>query len=657
MKPAFALSFSADGISLHHHSDDDWFCIGTVPLDAPDFPDRMQALRDAGFALENDLSCKVVIPEDQIRFLTVEAEGPDADDTGQKVRDALTGATPYALDELAYDTATDGQQTRVAAVATQTLDEAREFATQHGFIPIVFSADTGPNPFPTEPIFLPRETTELPAAPEPADTAQEPEEEAESNTPVHAIAATDAPIAFRAQTAPGAEIGTGAADLGEAKLYKALALVAGVLAFAIGLWFLTGSEDEISPEPVLAQSVPDETASPSVPDQVLLEKAPEPEGDIAEIAVTPPPVEETSEPVTKRTEIPISPPVVEEKAEPTATDLAILEALDVIPTPVEQVARDPQAQQELQSQTGVVLTAPEALIPPPAVQSDDLYLSSLDPSNLSHDAVALPAAEKFDTDQPFEQPAAPSGAGTRFVLDERGLVTPTADGTLNPDGVMVFLGRPSSVPPEVPVRFEQEPIVEEGNDRLAGLRPKVRPGNLIEGFERQQLGGRTRDELSGLRPKLRPKSLQEQPQIDETPTALAVVRVPRPKSRPAGLAAASAPKANTTSANLGSTAAIDQSSDDVGSFAAKSVAPKIPSRASVARQATLDNAINLRKLNLIGVYGSPANRRALIRLPSGRYKKLKVGDRLDGGRVIAIGDSQLQYQKKGRNVTLKMPRS
>ena len=32
-----------------------------------------------------------------------------------------------------------------------------------------------------------------------------------------------------------------------------------------------------------------------------------------------------------------------------------------------------------------------------------------------------------------------------------------------------------------------------------------------------------------------------------------------------------------------------------------------------------------------------------------------VGDRLDGGRVAAIGESALQYSKNGRNVVLDMP--
>lgn len=85
------------------------------------------------------------------------------------------------------------------------------------------------------------------------------------------------------------------------------------------------------------------------------------------------------------------------------------------------------------------------------------------------------------------------------------------------------------------------------------------------------------------------------------------------------------------------------------------VTPRLPSSASVSRQATITNAINLRRLNLIGVYGTSADRRALVRLPSGRYRKVQVGDRLDGGRVVAIGDARLQYQKSGRNHTLEMP--
>ncbi|MGB2892436.1 MAG: hypothetical protein WBC03_05805, partial [Albidovulum sp.] len=85
--------------------------------------------------------------------------------------------------------------------------------------------------------------------------------------------------------------------------------------------------------------------------------------------------------------------------------------------------------------------------------------------------------------------------------------------------------------------------------------------------------------------------------------------------------------------------------------------PNMPTTVTVARQATVKNAIDLGKINLIGVYGSSANRRALVRMPSGRLLKVKIGDRLDGGQVAAIGDSELTYVKGGRSFTLKIQKN
>ncbi|WP_297339254.1 hypothetical protein, partial [Pseudophaeobacter sp.] len=62
-----------------------------------------------------------------------------------------------------------------------------------------------------------------------------------------------------------------------------------------------------------------------------------------------------------------------------------------------------------------------------------------------------------------------------------------------------------------------------------------------------------------------------------------------------------------------------------------------------------------RRVNLIGVSGKPSNRQALVLMPSGRTRQVRVGDRLDGGTVVAISESQLQYQKRGTNKTLKLP--
>ncbi|WP_243470720.1 hypothetical protein [Ruegeria denitrificans] len=610
---------------MHHRSDDDWFCIGEVALDASDLNAQLRDLQEKAFALENNLNCKVVIPTEQIRFLSVKSDDQTREDNAKQ---RLAEDTPYAVEDLVFDTATVGSTTYVAAVTRQTLDEARNFATEHGFIPVQFTTDTDPSTFPTEPLFEPSEAVS------PASRAKGQNQSDTAIPNVHPIAEDAAPDVFR--SAPTASAPSRIpSDLIE-KRYAIPAVAALGIVTVLGVWALTGSDDAQKPDPDTAQ-IANTTPTPTLQASDTPESPTEPETVELDPDITVP----EQEPATQTDDI---------ESELSPTDTAILEALNVVPTVVGEVARDPEPE-GLSIQPGIEVVAPDPLVPQALPPLEELYLASVDNSKLSTDAVALPQVQSFATDTPIEPIALPSVVDTQFELDDRGLVTPSVEGTLNPDGVVVYLGRPSKTPPEPPVRFEEEPTLEETPDRLAGLRPKPRPDNLIEQFERQQLGGRTLEELAGRRPKLRPASLQQQPQIDYTPTALAVVRVPRPKTRPAGLA----PSTGTQTANLGSTAAISQA--EAGSFQPRTVAPKIPSAASVARQATIDNALNLRKLNLIGVYGTPANRRALVRLPSGRYKKLKVGDRVDGGKVVAIGDSELRYQKKGRNLTLKMPRS
>ncbi|WP_209833362.1 hypothetical protein [Ruegeria sp. HKCCE3926] len=649
MKPAFALSFSATGITLHHRSDDDWFVVGTIPLDVPDLSAQMQALREKAFALENDLSCKLVLPEDQIRFLELSTDRLPPEDRAERIETALTEATPYALSELSYDSQTEGDTTFVAAVAVETLAEARTFASENGFVVVAFTAEDKEGAFPREALF--RETSDASDLSHPENQPSPVETDAvkqadDSDLPTHPIAGTAAPEAFRAprETTNNLDASSGV-NRSVIPVFAAVLLVGGL----VGVWLASGSD----PEQDQAEQSPAQVAVPAT--EPAAEPLPESELDTAALEA---PQQTVPDLATDDAEVPANEASETEtgtQPDLTATDAAILEALKVAPTAVDSVAQDPETLKGVEAVTGISTTAPAAPEIPETAEPQELYLASLDHADLFKDAVALPPDPSFDTDAPFEPDVSPNIAGTRFDLDENGLVVPTPEGTVNPAGVVVYLGRPSKVPPETPVRFEEEPVVDEVDDRLAGIRPKPRPADLVENFERGQLGGRSLEELASKRPKARPENLQTEPQVDEAPTALAVVRVPRPKSRPAGLAPAKSPASN--SSNLGSTAALDQKSDDAGSFQPKTVAPKIPSTASVARQATIDNAINLRRLNLIGVYGTPANRRALVRLPSGRYKKLKVGDRLDGGKVIAISDSELRYQKKGRNVTLAMPRS
>jgi len=81
----------------------------------------------------------------------------------------------------------------------------------------------------------------------------------------------------------------------------------------------------------------------------------------------------------------------------------------------------------------------------------------------------------------------------------------------------------------------------------------------------------------------------------------------------------------------------------------------LPTRASVARAATIENAINLREVALIGIYGTADNRRALVRLASGRYIRLTLGETFSGGwRIVAMDDSSIRVQKGNRTEILRI---
>ncbi|WP_372611127.1 hypothetical protein [Aquicoccus sp.] len=318
-------------------------------------------------------------------------------------------------------------------------------------------------------------------------------------------------------------------------------------------------------------------------------------------------------------------------------------------------AMTPDEAQTRYAVTGVWLRAPD---PPSEMEQatlDDLYVASIDPRVEEHDAVALPELVALQTDEAMAPPAAPFPRGTRFDLDERGLAVASEDGTLSPGGFLVYRGAPEAVPGDVPERDPEavEPETDESRAaraELAEVRPRPRPEDLIEDNERRNMGGTTWAEVARVRPQLRPeKDFAEITEAAEiTATEQAVAESPKPAPRPSGFSrlverAQEAESQETTQV----AAAVPQQ---------QSVTPSNPTTSSVAKAATIRNQLKMRQVNLIGVYGKPSSRRALVRMSNGRYQKVKVGDRLDGGQVQAIGETELRYQKRGREVILKMPR-
>ncbi len=87
----------------------------------------------------------------------------------------------------------------------------------------------------------------------------------------------------------------------------------------------------------------------------------------------------------------------------------------------------------------------------------------------------------------------------------------------------------------------------------------------------------------------------------------------------------------------------------------QATAPSLPTNASVAKQATTKRALNEQRVALLAVFGTPSSRFAMIRQANGAVKKVQVGDSIDGGRIGAITDTAIQYQRGGQIVTLSLP--
>lgn len=318
--------------------------------------------------------------------------------------------------------------------------------------------------------------------------------------------------------------------------------------------------------------------------------------------------------------------------------------------------------------TGIWESAPEQPLAGLETEIERLYLAAIDPVVIGADAIDIPRDERRLRDAALPRQANPPPPGVDILLGDNGLVTPTPGGTLNPDGIRVYSGPPpTGIPPRRPGSETANPAPTA--EALANARPRPRPEGLSEAAERARLGGRTLAELSAFRPRARPDSVTETfaalqaeaatiaaleadalaakeraeaaaaARANSSALAITASLVPRP--RPAGLAPAEPP---VTTASAGPSVQRSQR-----------VAPDEPTPVSVARQAT-ESGLRLNRMNLIGVFGTPNDRRALVRLPSGRLLRLKVGDRIDGGRVADIDDDRLRYSKGGRDFTLEMPR-
>jgi hypothetical protein len=367
------------------------------------------------------------------------------------------------------------------------------------------------------------------------------------------------------------------------------------------------------------------------------------------------------------------PPLAAEPAEIVAVLPDIDADLDLPPLDPLPEDRLPSLEEteRIYAEDGIWPRPPERPDLDPLGSTTEIYVASIDPDVPTIDAIAL-SDPGLDIGELLRRVPPPPPFGATPDRNAQGLVAPTPEGVLTPEGAFVVLGRPPVEAQPRPRDLAPPPASTPGDapattieDAILGtFEPQPRPADLEETRQRQVQGGFSDSELAGLRPDPRPASAQDAaaraslfPQADSAAPGddAAPADGAAPTFEASDLAVAASRLPTLRPGNIAALVAAAEA-DPGPAVAPEQVAraPSIPSSADVTRAATEANAIRLRDINLIGVTGTPSDRRALVRLPSGRFVRVAVGDRLDGGRVAAIGEGSLQYVRNGRNVTLEI---
>jgi len=324
-------------------------------------------------------------------------------------------------------------------------------------------------------------------------------------------------------------------------------------------------------------------------------------------------------------------------------------------------------------------------------------------------------------DLSFISPASPPPPDVTFARDADGFILATEEGTVTPDGAVVYAGLP-----DIAIALRPE-LTQDDLDRMALLAPApedviiiagrpdvvpaLRPANAqlpaalqtsqtndavlsaldqatnetvaatpgsvgLAGLTLQNSGAIGLDPaisqaraIVDLRPRLRPRGLAPAvdpgtPDITDILAGIAAEDASLRFDNSTSLAVALSRRPNGRPSSFGNVVAAARARQQTPAVAAaapvRTAAPTPPQNfapipGGVARAATEENAIGLHDINLIGVYGRPNARRALVRLSNGRFVRVEVGSALDGGQVTAIGEDALNYVKRGRTFAIELP--
>ena len=632
MSSKFLLHLSSDSIDLERQgASGRWHRLGSVSPDTKHLIEALAHLRQTVVTeASNPLEVLVALPADQIKLVDLD----HTDTSTAALQRALAGQTPYEFHELCVDCLPTPRGQTIAVIAQETLEEAESLTQAFGFKAAGFVALPGGAWENNFSVFQRAGYGEQ-SRPS-AYSAAVPEARAVDPTPLAALAAGAMPssVGSARAAAPAPQVtdtkSMPAETLPAASAHPQARRALGIAQYVAKIRSRLGRRAPKSP-PAHIKSVQAQVGgkpkyfglilttllllfiftvaalaatlgrdkistwlglSPSQPEMIAALPA-NPNGRVIEIGLKP--LDAPSAPADQTA---LVPQTRDDALGLQEAEIALKDPENDAEPPIDLFAQEPPAVRAL-----AIGPVTEPAATPPA--NAEGYVAAPDPNLQSGGEPPLLDMPWLRPDPlPDKENHAPNVAQDQ--AEERSA----------PDAAQ--LAKPVNIPP-VTAALEQtdqsvapwphEDASPEETNPLAAVRPMARPASLPS--------------------PVRPRTL---------PDGKSLARSLRPESRPRAIELAA----------LLPTPVVAKPSEIQ--------APTATSRKTVTRSATRKNVVNLRNINIIGITGTTRLRNALVRLPNGQVVKVRIGDRLDGGRVTDISSKTLTYAKSGRSITLDMPR-
>jgi len=632
MSSKFLLHLSSDSIDLERQgASGHWHRLGSVSPDTKHLIEALAHLRQTVVTEASDpLEVLVALPADQIKRVDLD----HSDTSTAALQRALAGQTPYEFHELCVDCLPTPRGQTIAAIAQETLEEAESLTQAFGFKAAGFVALPGGAWENNFSVFQRLGYGEQ-SRPR-AYSAAVPEARAVDPTPLAALAAGAMPssVGSARAAAPAPQVtdtkSMPAETLPAASAHPQARRALGIAQYVAKIRSRLGRRAPKSP-PAHIKSVQAQVGgkpkyfglilttllllfiftvaalaatlgrdkistwlglSPSQPEMIAALPA-NPNGRVIEIGLKP--LDAPSAPADQTA---LVPQTRDDALGLQEAEIALKDPENDAEPPIGLFAQEPPAVRAL----AIGPVTEPAATPPTNAEG---YVAAPDPNLQSHREPPLLDMPWLRPD-PLPDKENPAPTVAQDQTEERSA----------PDAAQ--LAEPVNIPP-VAAALEQtdqsvapsppEDASPEETNPLAAFRPMARPASLPS--------------------PVRPKTL---------PDGKSLARSLRPQSRPRAIELAA----------LLPTPVVAKPSEIQ--------APTATSRKTVTRSATRKNVVNLRNINIIGITGTTRLRNALVRLPNGQVVKVRIGDRLDGGRVTDISSKTLTYVKSGRSITLDMPR-